>query len=254
MQDVEQYDGSLGPSVGFVANHQAAVGMIRWKNDLATRYTNIGNVNGDAYCTATLVGPATLVTAGHCFIPDYGTSVWPRQNGTSTPITAAQGATEMRVEFNYQLDAAGNPRTMTVSDITELVEQQPGGSDFALFTVAGTPGDTFGRTVVSPFTMKVGDEVALIQHPAGRPKQIHAGPLVTASTSVLEYSDADTLGGSSGSGILNTTTGFLQGVHTGGGCGSTGANSGIPISTIYPNSPGVRRVSFDTAKLLIVLG
>lgn len=48
-QDVESYDGSLGPTVAFVAAHQGPVGYL-----------------GPVGCTGTLIGANLLLTAGHC--------------------------------------------------------------------------------------------------------------------------------------------------------------------------------------------
>jgi V8-like Glu-specific endopeptidase len=254
MQDVEQYDGSLGPSIAFVASHQAPVGMIRWKNDLATRYTNPGDVNGSAWCTATLLSADILITAGHCFDVDGNTWVWPRDNGTGMPISSAQGATEMRVEFNYQLDPNGVPRTITPVNVVELVEYRLGQLDYAVIRVAGTPASTFGKSVVTPFPMVVGAPITIIQHPAGQPKQIHAGPLASISPTYWYYSTADTLGGSSGSGVLNPSTGLIHAVHTNGGCTAQGGtNAGLSVQAIYAHSPSVRRLSFDAAKLATAL-
>ena len=46
-QDVEQYDGSLGPfstSVEFVARHQGAVGNLKWNDDFRSGFTNPGDI------------------------------------------------------------------------------------------------------------------------------------------------------------------------------------------------------------------
>src|SRR5688572_29954198 len=84
MQHVESYDGSLGPSVSFVAAHERPVGNLKWKTDLSSRYTNPGNVAGVRWCSVTMISPDLLLTAGHCF--DEGTAVangwsWPKNNG-----------------------------------------------------------------------------------------------------------------------------------------------------------------------------
>jgi hypothetical protein len=45
-QPVEQYDGSLGVTVAFVAAHQSAACQVQWNSNLAAIYTNPGNVSG----------------------------------------------------------------------------------------------------------------------------------------------------------------------------------------------------------------
>jgi hypothetical protein len=254
MQHVEQYDGSLGPSVDFVAAHERPVANIRWKTDLASRYTDPGNVNGQRWCTATLLASDTMITAGHCFDIDYLGWRWPRDNATGNPITSAQGALEMQVDFNYQLAPDGSSRPITTVDITGLVEYRLGGVDFAVISVAGSPATTFGISAVTPFPMKVTQQIAIIQHPNSEMKQIHSGPISGMTGSVMSYTAADTEGGSSGSGLLNPASGLVHGIHVGGGCNASGgANRGVPMPQIYSVSPRLRTLSVDAAKVRAVL-
>jgi V8-like Glu-specific endopeptidase len=56
--------------------------------------------------------------------------------------------------------------------------------------------------------------------------------VASRSTSYLRYGNLDTLGGNSGSGILDSA-GRVVGVHTNGGCTSSGGtNSGVRIARI----------------------
>ena len=66
-QPVEQYDGSLGVSRGFVFDHQSPVGQVQWNNNLAANYTNPGNVSGERWGTGTLIADDLFLTAGHLF-------------------------------------------------------------------------------------------------------------------------------------------------------------------------------------------
>ena len=61
---------------------------------------------------------------------------------------------------------------------------------------------------------------------------IEAGTVSSFSGNTIRYGNIDTLGGSSGSGILDTQ-GRIVGVHTNGGCTSTGGlNFGQRIARI----------------------
>lgn len=254
LQHVEQYDGTLGPSTTFVANNQRPVFNVKWKNDLASRYTNPGTVNGERWCTGTMISADLGILAGHCFDVDDQGWVWPRDNATGKPITSAQGAREMQADFNYQVDPNGNARTPTTFNVSGLVEDRLGGVDYAVIRLAGNPGNTFGTTTIAPFTLGLGQLITIIQHPAGQRKQIHAGPVESESATSVTYSAADTLGGSSGAGVLNTLTGYIAAIHTMAGCTTTGgANSGVPVSAIYAVSPTIRTLSFDTAKIMVAL-
>ena len=45
-QEVEQYDGTLGVTTAFVAARQSAAAQVQWNDNLATIFTNPGNVSG----------------------------------------------------------------------------------------------------------------------------------------------------------------------------------------------------------------
>jgi V8-like Glu-specific endopeptidase len=242
-QHVEQYDGTLGVSEAFAYGHESPVVNIRWRSDLATRYTNPGNVNGMRWCSGTLIAHNLVLTAGHCFDQDAQGWTWPR-TPQNTPISSAQGATEMQASFNYQQDLFGNPRTEDPYDIVALREYRLGGLDYAVVQIEASAVPTYGFNKLSRVDASVGDMLAIIGHPAGMQKQIEAGPASSFSGDYIQYSSIDTLGGNSGSGVLHPLSGKLVGVHTNGGCTANGgANSGVRITSILEESPIVRDIT-----------
>lgn len=238
-QPVEQYDGTLGVSTAFVDAHELPVAQVQWNDDLATLYTNPGDVNGVRWGSGTMIGPDLFLTCGHLFNQDPNGWTVPRQNGSSNAISPQDIAQNMHLNFEYQVDSTGTLRAEQRFAITQLIEYRLGGLDMALCRVAGNPGTTYGYTDVSHVDAAVGDTIAIIGHPAGQPKRIEAGPATTLSGSTIRYNDIDTLGGNSGSGILQESTGRVVGVHTNGGCNSqgTGSNSGVAIAAIRAVSP-----------------
>lgn len=261
-QPVELYDGSLGVTRAFVDTHERAVGQLQWNDDLASIYDNPGNVNRARWCSGTLISRDLFLTAGHCFDRTGGGWQRPLQNGTNTVISEQEIAGNMHVNFNYQVDPNGNIRTEQSFEILDLVEYRLGSLDFAIVRLAGNPGDTFGSTEVSIEDGDEGDMLCIMQHPAGLPKRIEAGPLFHLHDSRLGYDSIDTLGGSSGSGILKSPDGRIVGVHTNGGC-STAAlshNHGVRIESIIAASPTLagtttsQRVDFRTISLSVPQG
>ncbi|MBW3086017.1 hypothetical protein KEM60_02228 [Austwickia sp. TVS 96-490-7B] len=246
-QPVEQYDGTLGVSVDFVASHQRPVVQVQWNDDLGSRYTDPGDVAGVRWGSGTLIAPDVMLTCGHLFDQDpHGWRV-PRQNGTTTAISPTEIASNMHINVDYQIDPTGNLRAEVRFPIIELVEYRLGGIDMAVCRLAGTPGVTYGVTRVATADAVVGDMLAIIGHPAGQPKRVEAGPAVAIGEGRISYSDIDTLGGNSGSGILQATTGRLVGVHTNGGCAAQGgANSGVTIGAVLAVSPTVTKLSQRT--------
>ncbi len=241
-QAVEQYDGTLGVTTAFVAAHQAPACQVQWNNNLASIYTNPGNVSGVRWGSGTMISNNLLLTCGHLFDQTGGGWERPRQNGTTNIITPQEIARNMRVNFDFQVDPAGNLRAEQSFPILELIEYRLGGIDMAICRIDGNPGATFGQTLVSTTDAAVPDMLCIIGHPAGQPKRIEAGPTSAIDGNFIRYGDIDTLGGNSGSGILRASDGRLVGIHTNGGCTSTspgggGTNFGQRIAAVIAASP-----------------
>lgn len=196
LQDVAFYNGEFsGLERDFVMSNQGPVGALT-------------NQSGRAFCSGTLIGINTFLTAAHCL--------------NSNP---------MFVAFNYQLDEQGNMADRDSYRVTSVIEKSNGGLDYAILRLEGEPGTIWGFTQLADSVPSRGSQVTVIQHPAGQPKKVHTGPVVSVSNSRLSYS-LDTLGGSSGSGVLDQD-GKLVAVHTNGGCtASGGANLGVRIDSI----------------------
>jgi V8-like Glu-specific endopeptidase len=134
------------------------------------------------------------------------------------------------------LDQDNNLRSEVNFKILDLVEYRLGNLDYAIIRIEGNPGRQFGVAKLANNDPPEGDMVAIIGHPEGRPKTIEAGPITDYTDFRVGYNDIDTFGGSSGSGILQHTTGKIVGVHTNGGCGNGGFNYGQRISSLIQAS------------------
>jgi V8-like Glu-specific endopeptidase len=200
LQHVNSYNGALGPSIAFVQANKGSKGAMET------------TTTSGKFCSGSLISVNTFLTAGHCV--DAGT-------------------VGEFVSFNFE--RAPNSTALlpqTHVRITAVLEDERGGVDYAIVQLAGTPGNTFGIAPVAAGDPAVGAALTIIGHPSGAPKQIEAGSLSSISGNFLRYGNIDTLGGNSGSGILNSA-GQIVGVHTLGGCTSTGGlNSGPRISRI----------------------
>lgn len=244
-QPVEQYNGALGVTKAFVDAHQSAVGQIQWNSNLSGIYTNPGNVSGARWCSGTLITNDLFLTAGHCFDQSGGGWQRPRVNGTSNVIPSTEIATNMHVNFNYQVDPQGNLRQEQSFPIIALLEYRLGGLDFAIVRLGGNPGATYGTTAVSTTDATAGQMLCIMGHPEGVPKRIEAGPALAPSGNRVRYDDIDTLGGNSGSGVLRASDGRIIGVHTNGGCtpqspSDSNANFGMRIAAVIAASPTLK--------------
>jgi V8-like Glu-specific endopeptidase len=208
VQDVESYNGTLGVSQAFVARQQRHVGY------------HVG-----PGCSGTLISNDLFLSAGHC---GY-------QAGDV-------------VRFNYQDAPNGTPRATTDFTVTAVVEQVADGTwDYAIVRLAGEPGRTFGFAKIAPTDPPAGTLMTIIGHPNRVPKVVHAGQLLDYSSSIGANwfrHQVDTVGGSSGSGVLNTA-GQLVGVHTNAGCRTTApieGNSAIRMSRLVEQSTTLRNL------------
>jgi V8-like Glu-specific endopeptidase len=235
LQDVERYDGSFGVPTAFVNRHRLAVGLLRWRSDLAERYREqAGNVNGQGWCTGTLIDDDLFLTAGHCLDPS-DTGVWqlPREKG-GVELRPAELARELVVQFRYEASAESDaPSHPDSAEVLRLEEYRLGGLDYAILRLSDQPGVRNGTTRISARDAQPGARIAILQHPAAATMKVGAGTVARVQGSTLTYDTIDTLGGSSGAGILDAETGKLVGVHTTGGCTKSGGeNAGVTIGAL----------------------
>lgn len=213
LQRINGYDGSLGKPTAFVRQHKFAVGAL----------ASSGVPGSSKYCTGTLVGPDLFLTASHCV--DASST----NDFVSFSFEHAAGSDTLLPEQHYKIAA---------------IVENGSSIDYAVLRLDGQPGLVYGWTSVRIAEPGVRDQIIIIQHPSGEPKMVEIGTVSRASGNYMYYGDLDTEPGSSGSGILDAQ-GQLIGVHTNGGCHSTGGdNSGVRLaaarsSTMLPRLAGV---------------
>ena len=153
---------------------------------------------GQATCTGFLVGRRLLLTNQHC-------------------ITSAELASAV-ADFGYD-DASRAP----VRIRAEALIASSASLDYSLLLLAREPGPAYGRLYVgsSPLSDE-GHPLVIVQHPGGRPKQVSIADCRAAGVRRLglapgDFSDfghlCDTLGGSSGSPVLDWNGGRVVGLH-----------------------------------------
>ena len=241
LRDVEFYDGSLGVPTAFVNRHRLAVGLLRWRGDLDRYFEDPGNVSGEGWCTGTLIDEDLFLTAGHCLdSDDTGTWQLPREKG-SVLLRPAELARQFVVDFRYETSLQPDAPTNS-AEVLRVEEYRDGGLDYAILRLAGRPGVLNGVARISPSDASPETPIAILQHPAAGPMKIGAGPALRVQGSTIAYDTIDTLGGSSGAGILEAATGKLVGVHTNGGCTKSGGgeNFGVAIGALLAVSPMLR--------------
>lgn len=152
-----------------------------------------------AFCSGSLVGPDTIITAGHC-------------------ITDANGCAKVRFVFDFALNQAGVERkSFSANDVygcKQIIarDQQGAGPDYAVIKL---DRPVVGRTPLKfrkDGVVKVGDDLVVIGHPAGLPQKIAGGAKVRSVQTGFFVANLDTYGGNSGSAVFNLSNGVIEGI------------------------------------------
>lgn len=187
--------------------------------------SNISGQTVVSTCSVTLVGPDVVLTAGHCH----------------TPAEALSGS----VTFDYAVDCNGakptgyNARFHKVVRVVKHRWQDPNhpGYDYSLLQIRLPPGGLgIAPIPMRPDLPAVGEQVFGIHHPNGAVKKLstlHPGfAAITASGALgITTQEIDVSGGSSGSGLFDSSGRFLGVLSNGGPCNL----HYFPVATILPD-------------------
>jgi len=187
-------------------------------------------------CTGWLINDCgqCFLTAGHC---TGGTEVVQ----FNVPLSNSDGSlNQPHPDDQYMVDAAS----------LQSNGGQGTGDDWGYFgafpnsNTGLTAGQAQGSTfVLVPPPSVTGNDIRITGYgtdsspsTSNQVQQTHMGPMVTNSGTLVQYA-TDTTGGNSGSPVIWEQTGEAVGIHTHGGCGSTGGqNSGT--SSSHPGLQG----------------
>ncbi len=196
------YSSQCGPTDDRISSNQPATG----------RLVSIG-------CTAWIIPNGKIVSAGHC-LDGSGANILEFQVPPSLPSGTIQ---HPGPEDQYSVDVS-----------TKIFTNGGIGNDWGVFEV-------FPNSVTSlmpktaqgafwPLVQDLGpDSIRITGYGvdngvANQTQQTHIGPNFGSSGTTMRYV-TDTQGGNSGSPVINGLTGVAVGVHTHGGCSSSGGNN-----------------------------
>jgi hypothetical protein len=153
------------------------------------------------YCSAFLVGPDLVVTAGHCISTSSACSGsafifdWSMQGDGVNPINPVPAS---RVYFCSQVIAA----------------QNSGERDYALLRLDRPVEGITPLAIRRQAEIGLNEPLVVMGHPAGIPLKIADGAVVKDARPGLLYFDAnlDTYGGNSGSAVFNLNTLQVEGI------------------------------------------
>ncbi len=153
-----------------------------------------------AFCSGSLVAPDIIMTAGHC-------------------VKTADDCKAIKFVFGFAVKAKGVlPESVPANDVygcSELIgrEQVGTGADWALVRLDRKVSGHEPLKFNTKDTLKNGDELVVIGHPAGLPTKVAGGATVRdASPKGYIVANLDTYGGNSGSAVFNAKTGVIEGI------------------------------------------
>ena len=185
-------------------------------------------------CSGFLIGPDTLVTAGHCY------------NTFDRPENVCR---DFAWVFDYDMKSASHDPTKKIS-IANIYNcksvasvQRDNLFDFAIIKL---DRKVVGRTPLKfRTTGKLADSASLvvIGHPTGLPTKISANGKVTFNSELTRFSTTlDTFHGNSGSAVFDATTGQVEGILI------MGKNDYRPSLLSNPESCQVANICDESAK------
>jgi V8-like Glu-specific endopeptidase len=153
--------------------------------------------DGEAVCTGFLVGADLLMTNEHCI---------------ATPADASSA----RVEFGFDSAAA----SLTTFEV-KRIEAVDAPLDYSLVRLK-TSASKFGRLHFGTTAAPAKLSLVIVQHPGGQPKQVALPPNCSVGATPKPGVNGapndfghvcDTMGGSSGSPVMESTNGAVVGLH-----------------------------------------
>lgn len=155
-------------------------------------------------CSGFLVGPDTLITAGHCY------------NSRNTP---AQNCKNFAWVFDYDMKSATHDpsKNISINNIylckAVVAIQRDANYDFAIIKldrkVVGRQPLTFRKSG----KLSGSESLLVIGHPSGLPTKIAGNGRITRNDEPTRFSTSlDTFHGNSGSAVFNASTGQVEGI------------------------------------------
>lgn len=178
-------------------------------------------------CSGFLVAPDVLVTAGHCINSDYDC-----KNHYWVFDFANKDKEEKSFTFNQD----------QVYRCSKIIERRKESGSMADYAVLKLERSVVGRTPLKFRTQgKPADDsvMTVIGHPTGLPTKITAAADMRNNSNPIYFvTNADTYGGNSGSAVVDSRTGIVEGILVRGDTDYTRTDEGCLGSVNRPQTGG----------------
>ena len=153
------------------------------------------------FCSGFLIGPDTVVTAGHCIRNDFNCE-------------------NVRMAFGYHYSAVDDLphriKRKSVYSCSQLIHSETNavtGSDYAILRLDRSVEGFSPLPLRTQGKLTLDDPLTVIGYPSGLPgKLAHGGKVRAIDSENFVVTTLDTYGGNSGSAVLNSNTGLVEGI------------------------------------------
>lgn len=179
-------------------------------------------VSGASACTWWLIDEFTILSAGHCVSNPGRTIII----GFNIPLSTSNGTyVQPPPADQYPMDVStlrtGSDWAVIAANRNSNHGLYPGQKQGAWFKLGKVPACSSAVTIRITGNGRVSSPVSPTWNAV---QKTHTGPCVQVTSSLLRYR-TDTTGGNSGSPIIHDQTGEAIGIHTNGGCTSSGGRN-----------------------------
>jgi len=199
------------------------------------------------FCSASLIAPDLVLTAGHCIKSENDCS--------STSFVFG-------FQMNSETEAVTTVPAQDVVKCQKIISRElnsSNGADYAVVKIDKKITHRKPLELSTNVNLSKGDEVVVIGHPSGLPVKVSGGAQVRTSDDAKGYfvANLDTYGGNSGSAVINPSNGKVEGVLVRGETDFV-SEGGCKVSNICANDScrgeDVTKGGYIKKKLQTVLG
>lgn len=162
--------------------------------------SRFGKQPSAAYCSGFLVAPDLVVTAGHC--------IRSTTHCRSIDFVFDFAKTEID-QSEYRIPSS------SVYACSEVISRSTGATDFAVVRLDRPVTDRVPLNLRRQGTLTVGEQLMLIGHPMGIPSKIADGGFASSVGDTI-FATVDAFAANSGSVVLNSKTGLVEGILVAG--------------------------------------